>query len=104
MTRILSIVLVILGLSCASFFEAAAAEKSRELAGALSRLQDNPRYRGRILGTHIKRDNGGYLYEVRILRGDDRVILVYIDPETGRIVDNSKRRGKPRKKSNRKKK
>ena len=63
-----------------------------EIAGALSRLKNNPRYQGRILGTHVKQNRGRYLYEVRILRPDDRVILVYIDPQTGGVVGDSDRR------------
>jgi len=65
---------------------------SPEIAGALSRLKNNPRYQGRILGTHVKRNSGRLLYEVRILRPDDRVILVYIDPQTGGVVGDSERR------------
>lgn len=63
-----------------------------EIAGALARLKNNPRYQGRILGSHVKRNGGRYLYEVRILRPDDRVILVYIDPQTGGVVGDSDRR------------
>ena len=63
-----------------------------EIAGALSRLKNNSRYQGRILGTHVKETRGRYLYEVRILRPDDRVILVYIDPQTGGVVGDSDRR------------
>lgn len=63
-----------------------------EIAGALARIKNNPRYQGRILGTHVKETGGRYLYEVRILRPDDRVILVYIDPETGGVVGDSERR------------
>jgi len=66
---------------------------SRDIAETLSRLKNNPRYRGRVLGTHIRRDGGKILYEVRILRRDDRVILVYIDPETGGVVGDSERSG-----------
>ena len=65
---------------------------SPEIAGALARLKNNPRYQGRILGTHVKQNGGRYLYEVRILRPDDRVILVYIDPQTGGVVGDSDRR------------
>ena len=65
---------------------------SPEIAGALARLKNNPRYQGRILGTHVKETGGRYLYEVRILRPDDRVILVYIDPQTGGVVGDSDRR------------
>ena len=62
---------------------------ARDITASLSRLKNIPRYQGRVLGTHIKRDGGRYLYEVRILRRDDRVILVYIDPETGGVVGDS---------------
>ena len=95
MIKTLAVLLVtlMLSLSAAPFYEAMADGNSRDLAGALSRLQNNPRYQGRILGTHIKRNNGGYLYEIRILRRDDRIVLVYIDPETGGVVGDSVRRG-----------
>jgi hypothetical protein len=101
MKRILSIALVslVLGFSVAPVYEAMAAENMRDLSGTLSRLKNNPRYQGRILGTHIKRTNGGVLYEVRILRRDDRVILVYIDPETGGVVGDSEGRRAPRNKT-----
>jgi len=104
MKRIVSILLVslLLAVSSAPLFEATAGENARDLADALSRLKNNPRYQGRVLGTHIKRSNGGYLYEVRIIRDDDRVILVYIDPDTGGVVGDSERSGGSRKKSKRK--
>ena len=106
MKRIVSLLLisVFLGLGVAPVIEAAAAEKTRDLSGSLSRLKNNPRYQGRILGTHIKRNNGSYLYEVRILRRDDRVILVYIDPETGGVVGDSESGGAGKKKNRKKKK
>lgn len=69
---------------------------SPEIAGALARLKNNPRYQGRILGTHVKETGGRYLYEVRILRPDDRVILVYIDPQTGGVVGDSDSRNRRR--------
>jgi len=102
MKRIASILLLsaALGLGVVPVIQAAA-ENTRDLSGTLSRLKNNPRYQGRVLGTHIKRDNGGFLYEVRILRRDDRVILVYIDPETGGVVGDSESR-RPRKKKKRK--
>ena len=69
---------------------------SRDIADSLSRLKNNPRYKGRVLGTHLQRNNGETLYEVRILRKrDDRVILVYIDPETGGVVGDSERSVRP---------
>ena len=69
---------------------------SREISNTLSRLKDNPRYDGRVLGTHLRHHAHGYLYEVRILRRrDDRVILVYIDPETGQVVGDSETRPRP---------
>lgn len=71
--------------------EASAQNRSRDLGSSLSRLQNNPRYQGRILGTHIVNRQSRQLYEVRILRPDDRVILVYIDPKTGGVVGDSER-------------
>jgi len=93
MIRILSILLLtlFLGLNSAAINQAGAQDSSREIAGALSRLKNNPRYRGRILGTHVKKTNSGFVYEVRILRRDDRVILVYIDPQTGGVIGDSER-------------
>ena len=63
------------------------------LSGSLQRLQNNPRYQGRIIGTQIRRTERGPVYEVQILRPDDRVIVVYIDPATGGVVGDSQRRG-----------
>ncbi|MCB2101810.1 MAG: PepSY domain-containing protein, partial [Rhodobacterales bacterium] len=63
------------------------------LSSALQRLQQNPRYQGRVLGTHIRKSDQsseGYVYEVRILRPDDRVVLVYVDPN-GRVIGDSGR-------------
>ncbi len=81
-----------LGVSAGAPAPAYAQGGSGDISLALSRLKNNPRYQGRILGTHLKRGSGQYLYEVRILRPDDRVILVYIDPETGGVVGDSERR------------
>jgi len=94
MRKILSILTLILLLGSLNSMNSRvyAQSGSPEIAGALSRLKNNPRYQGRILGTHVKRDRGRLLYEVRILRPDDRVILVYIDPETGGVVGDSDRR------------
>lgn len=70
---------------------AAYAQSMGDISGTLSRLKNNPRYQGRILGTHIRQNRDGYVYEVRILRPDDRIILVYIDPQTGGVVGDSDR-------------
>ena len=85
MRKLLSILTLVLFLGSANSMNSRvyAQSGSPEIAGALSRLKNNPRYQGRILGTHVKRNSGRLLYEVRILRPDDRVILVYIDPRTG---------------------
>lgn len=64
---------------------------SRDIARTLDRLDNNPRYRGRVLGTHLRDVRGQTLYEVRILRRDDSIILVYIDPKTGGVVGDSER-------------
>ncbi len=71
----------------------AVAQSRGDLSGSLQRLQNNPRYQGRIIGTQIRRTERGALYEVQILRADDRVIVVYIDPATGGVVGDSERRG-----------
>lgn len=94
MRKILSILTVVLLLGSVNSMNSRvyAQSGSPEIAGALSRLKNNPRYQGRILGTHVKRNSGRLLYEVRILRPDDRVILVYIDPQTGGVVGDSERR------------
>lgn len=72
---------------------AAAQTRGGDLSGSIERLQNNPRYEGRIIGTQIRRTARGPLYEVQILRPDDRVIVVYIDPATGGVVGDSERRG-----------
>ena len=73
--------------------DAAAQRRSPDLSASLERLQNNPRYRGQIIGTQIRRTERGAVYEVQILRPDDRVIVVYIDPLTGGVVGDSQRRG-----------
>ena len=94
MRKLLSILTLVLFLGSENSMNSRvyAQSGSPEIAGALSRLKNNPRYQGRILGTHVKRNSGRLLYEVRILRPDDRVILVYIDPRTGGVVGDSERR------------
>ena len=64
------------------------------LSDALDRLQESERYQGQIIGTQIRRTRSGAVYEVQILRDDDRVIVVYIDPATGEIVGDSRRRNR----------
>jgi len=71
----------------------AAQTRGGDLSGTIERLQNNPRYQGRIIGTQIRRTARGALYEVQILRHDDRVIVVYIDPATGGVVGDSEQRG-----------
>lgn len=70
-----------------------AQSRGGDLSGSLERLQNNPRYQGRIIGTQIRRTERGALYEVQILRSDDRVIVVYIDPNTGGVIGDSQQRG-----------
>lgn len=71
---------------------AAAAQDGRGLFELLDRLQRDQRYEGQVLGTHAVERGGRTLYEVRILTRDDRVVLVYIDPETGAIVGDTRGR------------
>lgn len=59
------------------------------LQESLRRLNANPRYRGKVLGTRVIRSSRGRLIEVRILRPNDRIILVFIDPRTGGVVGES---------------
>jgi uncharacterized membrane protein YkoI len=90
MTKLLAVFTIVFLLCAAVPSERAMAQNgARDITASLSRLKNIPRYQGRVLGTHIKRDGERYLYEVRILRRDDRVILVYIDPETGGVVGDS---------------
>jgi hypothetical protein len=93
MRKLLALLIIILTASLVPVPPAAAQGRGSDLSGALSRLQDNPRYQGRIIGTQIRRTERGALYEVQILRSDDRVIVVYIDPATGGVVGDSERRG-----------
>ncbi len=61
------------------------------LSDMLRQLQRDASYAGRIVGTHtVRARNGGsaYLYEVRILSPNDRVIIVHLDPDTGAVVRN----------------
>ena len=65
--------------------------RSMPLSQMLGELQRDARYAGRIIGAHtVRAPDGGsaYLYEVRILSPDDRVIIVYLDPRTGAVVRN----------------
>ena len=95
MRKILSLLTIILAVSLVSVPvpEAAAQSRGSDLSSSIQRLQNNPRYQGRVIGTQIRRTERGALYEVQILRPDDRVIVVYIDPNTGGVVGDSQRRG-----------
>ena len=95
MRKLLALLIIILaaGLVFTPVNQAVAQSRDSDLSGSLQRLQNNPRYQGRIIGTQIRRTERGALYEVQILRADDRVIVVYIDPTTGGVVGDSERRG-----------
>lgn len=70
---------------------AAQNDRSPPLSELLRRLQNDPDYAGRVVGTHtVRAGNGGsaFLYEVRILSPDDRIVIVYLDPRTGSVVRN----------------
>jgi len=99
MRKLLALLIIILAAGLAALPAQEAAAQSRgggDLSSSLQRLQNNPRYRGRIIGTQIRHTEGGALYEVHILRPDDRVIVVYIDPATGGVVGDSERRSRGR--------
>lgn len=97
--KILIVPILIFLLALGSFsvpqtaFAQSASKSSAELSKALSRLKKNPRYYGRILGTHLRRSGKNYVYEVRILRPDDSVIVVFISPQTGGVIGDSERGG-----------
>jgi len=95
MRKLLALLVIILaaGLVFTPVNQAVAQSRGGDLSSSLQRLQNNPRYQGRIIGTQIRRTERGALYEVQILRADDRVIVVYIDPTTGGVVGDSGRRG-----------
>ena len=94
MRKLLALLVIILAASLVfTPVNQAVAQSRGDLSGSLQRLQNNPRYQGRIIGTQIRRTERGALYEVQILRADDRVIVVYIDPTTGGVVGDSERRG-----------
>ena len=95
MRKFLAILAVILacGLISVPADRAFAQSRGADLSNSLQRLQNNPRYQGRVIGTQIRRTGRGALYEVQILRADDRVIVVYIDPATGGVVGDSLSRG-----------
>lgn len=66
-------------------------DRSPPLSDLLRQLQRNSDYSGRIVGTHVVRPSSGgqaFLYEVRILADDDRIIIVHLDPRTGAVVRN----------------
>lgn len=95
MRKLLASLIIILAAGLVFTPESPAVAQSRgsDLSSSLQRLQNNPRYQGRIIGTQIRRTERGALYEVQILRPDDRVIVVYIDPATGGVVGDSQQRG-----------
>ena len=73
--------------------DVAAAQNDRTppLSDLLRQLQRDPAYAGRIVGTHTVRSGDGgsaFLYEVRILSANDRIVIVYLDPGTGAVVRN----------------
>lgn len=65
------------------------AERPFNLQQSLKRLTNNPHYRGRVLGTRVVNTRRGKLVEVRILKSNDRIIIVYLDPRTGGVVGDS---------------
>lgn len=79
-----------------------ACSSAADLQASISRLKNNPNYRGRILSTHIREFDGRSIFEVRILKKNDRIVIVYIDPETGGVIGDSL--GSSKKRGNKKNK
>lgn len=74
-------------------------KNTAELSKTLSRLANNPRYTGRVIGTHLRQSGKGYLYEIRILRPDDSIIVVLVSPQSGRVIrDSERKKQKPNRK------
>ncbi len=96
MRKLLAFLIIILAVCLVAVPAQNAAAQSRDgdLWDSLQRLQNNPRYRGRIIGTQIRHTERGGLYEVQILRADDCVIVVYMDLITGGVVGESEQRGR----------
>lgn len=68
---------------------ALAQQGAPDLFAILSALQQNPAYAGEVLTTqpyYPDPNSQRFLYEVRILRPNDQIVIVYIDPMTGQIV------------------
>ncbi len=56
----------------------------------LEQLQRNPAYMGQVLGAGVIQPYAiaaGFVYEVRILTPDDRIVVVLVDPWTGAVID-----------------
>lgn len=98
MRRFLTILALVLALGAVlpTVPDAHAQSRNGDISGALDRLKNNPRYRGDIIGTQVRRTAQGSLLEVQVLRRDDSVIVVYIDPRTGGVVGDSGGRGNNR--------
>ncbi len=62
-----------------------------DLQASIAALKNNPQYRGKILSTNIRNKRGKAIFEVRILRKNDRIVIVYIDPKTGQIIGDTLR-------------
>ncbi|MCG8492334.1 MAG: PepSY domain-containing protein [Sneathiellales bacterium] len=75
---------------------------SADLQSSISRLKNNPHYRGKVLSTHIRELDNRSIFEVRILKKNDRIVIVYIDPETGGVIGDSLE-GSGKRKKNKKK-
>lgn len=90
MIRTLTIAALLAAMLAVGGAAAAQNDRSPPLSDLLRRLQRDTSYAGRIVGTHVVRSQSGsaYLYEVRILSPDDRIIIVYLDPGNGAVVRN----------------
>ena len=91
MKRILAMAALVALVTGMAGAAAAQSDRSPPLSDLLRRLQRDSDYAGRIIGTHTVRPGSGgsaFLYEVRILSPDDRIVIVYLDPRTGSVVRN----------------
>lgn len=49
-------------------------------------------FNGRVVGQNLRKDNGRWVYQLRLLRDEDgKVIVVVVDAKTGRVIRTSGR-------------
>jgi len=60
------------------------------LEAVLDQIRDS--VQGDIIGVELERENGRWVYEVKVAAPDRRVIELYLDARTGAVISKSVRR------------